>query len=549
MDGNALLAKILKDEGTEYLFCFPHNSLIDACAKEGIRPIIARTERTIIGMADGYARTLNGDKPAVVATQQGPGTENAFPGIAQAFADSVPIMFVPGGEDRSRYGLNFFFASDNYKSITKWLTTVHHTDRIQESMQQAFTRLRMGKPGPILVEFPINVGSESVNELPYEYSAVKSAKTASASPEIEEAVRLILSANNPIIHAGQGVLYANASAELKEFAELINSPVMTTLTGKSAFPEDHPLALGTGGISAPGAVYHFIDKADLVLGVGCSFTRNHFNAQLPKGKTVIQITNDAGDINHPYPVTQAVLGDAKIVLQQLIEETKIHLHERANEKHASITAEITEVKKDWINTWMPRLTSSDIPINPYRVVWELNNLIDHENSIVTHDSGSPRDQMVPFYDATVPRSYIGWGHSTQLGYGLPLALGAKLADPEKLVVNVMGDTAFGTVGMEFETAVRERIPILTILLNNSSMGGYINYMPYSLEHYGASRLTGNYSKVAEALGGYSEVIEDPKDFSSAFRRAEKVVSDGTPALLEVITKEDYFFSNNNPTTH
>jgi acetolactate synthase-1/2/3 large subunit len=192
---------------------------------------------------------------------------------------------------------------------------------------------------------------------------------------------------------------------------------------------------------------------------------------------------------------------------------------------------------------MPKLTSDEVPINPYRVIWDLMHTIDRKRSIVTHDSGSPRDQMSPFFEAISPRGFIGWGKSTQLGYGLGLAMGAKMAAPQKLAINVMGDYAFGMVGLDFETAVRERIPIVTIVLNNSAMGIYSDdRMPVANERYRTKYLTGDYAKVAEAMGGYSERVKRPDEVIPAIKRAIKVVESGRPALLEIITREERAFS-------
>jgi len=188
---------------------------------------------------------------------------------------------------------------------------------------------------------------------------------------------------------------------------------------------------------------------------------------------------------------------------------------------------------------MPRLSSEETPINPYRVIWELNRLLDKSQSVVTHDSGNPRDQTLTMYEAQTPRGYIGWGKSTQLGTGLGIALGAKLAFPEKTCVNIMGDLAFGTVGMEVETAVRERLPIMTVILNNSVMGGYSDHnMPVASQQFGSNRLTGSYARVAEGLGAHAERVERPGDVRAALERAIAATRDGRPAVLEMITKEE-----------
>jgi thiamine pyrophosphate-dependent acetolactate synthase large subunit-like protein len=199
---------------------------------------------------------------------------------------------------------------------------------------------------------------------------------------------------------------------------------------------------------------------------------------------------------------------------------------------------IGAVKQRWLERWMPRLTADDVPLSPYRVIWELMRRVDPAEAIVTHDSGNPRDQLLPFYEAVTPRSYVGWGKSTQLGYGYGLALGAKLAAPEKLVVNVMGDAAFGMAGMEVETASRERIGLLTILLNNSAMGGYEKLLPVATERYRTKHLTGDYAQVAAGLGAYSERVERPEQIGPAIDRARQATRDGRPAVLEMITREE-----------
>jgi thiamine pyrophosphate-dependent acetolactate synthase large subunit-like protein len=164
--------------------------------------------------------------------------------------------------------------------------------------------------------------------------------------------------------------------------------------------------------------------------------------------------------------------------------------------------------------------------------------LDRKNTIITHDSGNPRDQTMSFYEALAPRGYLGWGKSTQLGTGYGIAMGAKLAQPDKLVINIMGDLAFGTAGMEVETAVRERIPIMTVILNNSVMGGYGHHMPTASEKYSSNRLSGDYAAVAKGLGAYAERVENPGDVVEAIKRGVQATKDGQPVVLEMITKEE-----------
>jgi acetolactate synthase-1/2/3 large subunit len=541
MQGIDAVAKILKTEGVEYLFCFPANSLIDACASVGIRPIMTRTERTLINMADGFSRISNGERLGVACVQSGPGSENAFGGVAQAFSDSVPILMLPGGVARRTHGIpTHFEAVKNYGGVTKWLAQVNFADRIPDMMRRAFSLLRTGHPGPVMLEIPTDVSDEEIDDN-FDYKPPERTKSAGNPSDIEASVKALLDAECPILHAGQGVLYACATDELLEFAELVQVPVMTTMAGKSAFPENHPLSIGVGGHTGTGMVKYFFEKADLVFGLGCSFSKSVMSTPISNGKLMAHNSIDGLDINKDYAADYAIIGDAKIVLRQLIDEAKKQLG-GSERSRGAVMQEIKAVKEKWLAEWMPKLTSDEIPINPYRVIWDLTQAVDRTQTIATHDSGNPRDQMLPFYEAITPRGYIGWGKSTQLGYGLGLIMGAKLAAPEKLAVNIMGDAAFGMAGMDFETAARERIPILTIILNNSALGGYEKHMPVATERFRTKFLSGDYVKVAEGLGGYSEKVENPADIIPAIHRAQTEMESGKPALLEVITREEGAFS-------
>ncbi|MFV2089125.1 MAG: thiamine pyrophosphate-dependent enzyme, partial [Pseudomonadales bacterium] len=188
--------------------------------------------------------------------------------------------------------------------------------------------------------------------------------------------------------------------------------------------------------------------------------------------------------------------------------------------------------------WMSKLTSESTPLNPYRVLWELQNTVDIDNTVITHDAGSPRDQITPFWSSTKPLSYIGWGKTTQLGYGLGLAMGAKLARPDKLCINVWGDAAIGFTGMDFETAVRERIPILSILMNNSSMAIELPIMKVATEKYRSTDISGNYADMARAFGGYGERVTEPGEINAAIARGIAATESGQPALLEFITDKE-----------
>ena len=191
---------------------------------------------------------------------------------------------------------------------------------------------------------------------------------------------------------------------------------------------------------------------------------------------------------------------------------------------------------------MPRLTSDSNPLSPYRVIWDLMHIADVANTVITHDAGSPRDELSPFWKSTTPLSYLGWGKSTQLGYGLGLAMGAKLAHPEKLCMNMWGDAAIGMTGMDLETCARAKIPIMSILFNNFAMAMEFDQMALSREKYQSTDISGNYTEFAKALGCYSERITEPSQIAHALINGINATKEGKPVLLEFITTQDKVYS-------
>jgi acetolactate synthase-1/2/3 large subunit len=353
---------------------------------------------------------------------------------------------------------------------------------------------------------------------------------------VQRAAATLVAAVRPVIYAGQGIHWAGAYKELARLAELLGAPVATSLAGKSAFDETHPLALGSGGAAVPGQLRSFLDRADVIFGIGCSFSETAFGVRMPVGKHIIHATLDPADLNKSIACTQAMAGDARLTLAMLIEACAELLDEARDS--SAVAEEIALAERDWMSQWLPLLTSDETPLNPYRVLWDLQRTVDVANTIITHDAGSPRDQLTPFWKSTTPLSYLGWGKSTQLGYGLGLAMGAKLACPDKLCINVWGDAAIGFTGMDFETAVRERLPILSILLNNSSMAIELPVMPIATERFRATDISGDYAAFARALGGFGERVERPDDIVPAIERAVAATEAGVPALLEFMTARE-----------
>ena len=542
MKGARAIAEILRREGVEFLIGYPVNPIIEAAAEADIRTIIVRQERTGLHMADAVSRVSSGGRIGVFAMQQGPGTENAFGGVAQAYGDSSPIVVLPAGYPRQLTNVPpHFNAFLNYQQVTKSAEQVVVPEAIPDALRRAFTQVKNGRPRPVLVEFPTDVLAAEVPE-PADYRPSPHWRTAPDPQSVAEVAGVLVAAEHPVIYAGQGVHYARAWEPLRALAELLEAPVTTSLQGKSAFPETHPLALGSGGRAVPRPVHHFLTGADVVLGIGCSFAATTYGVKMPAGKTIIHATLDPADINRYLPVDYGLVGDADLTLLALLEAVRDLLGGRPRGRAAAVAREIAAVREGWLAEWRPRLTSDEVPLSPYRVLWDLLHTVDVANTIITHDAGSPRDQLSPFWVAETPLSYLGWGKTTQLGYGLGLAMGARLAAPDRLCINVWGDAAIGFTGMDFETAVRERIPILSVLLNNSSMAIELPVMRVATEKYRSTDISGDYAAMARAFGGYGERVTEPAEIVPAIRRAVRQTQEGVPALLEFITAREITIS-------
>ncbi len=517
MKGLQVIAEILKREGVEFIACYPHNDLIEACAQVGIRPIVCRQERVGIAIADGFSRATNGKRLGVFVCQQGPGAENAFTGVAQAFTDNVPMLVLPAGEATQRQGISPVFSSyDNYAHITKWRAFVSDVNRIAPTLRHAFYRLRTGRGGPVLVETAVDaMAAELKGEL--DYVPVKGSRSGPDQEAVREAVDALLAAKQPVVFAGQGVLFAEASAELVRFAELLDIPVTTTMPGKSAFPE-------TASVVARRIRDHQTRTHDAVPDGGrCRVRYRHeFYAHDVRHERARHEGADPGDqqrsrhqqgLPDPARARRRCEADARGVDRR----TRTPRHQ--SRALARSPNESSSAKRAFIAKWKGEFTSDEVPINQYRVIGDLMKRLDPANTIITHDAGTPREQIISFWEAPVPRSYIGWGKTTQLGFGLGAIMGAKLAEPNKVCVNIMGDSAIGMVGMDIETAVRNKIGIITVIFNNGIMAIETPSLKHAHATYGANFQGGNYAQLADALGAWAKRVEKPGDFLPALDQA------------------------------
>jgi thiamine pyrophosphate-dependent acetolactate synthase large subunit-like protein len=533
MNGTQFIAQILKQEGVSEMTCFPSNALIEEAAKAGIRPVMFRHERGAIMAADGYSRINAGQKFGVVAMQHAAGAENSMGGLSQAFGDNVPILVLPGGYPlEQRHIRPNFSARDNWKGVTKSVQTIDTPSQIKDVMRRAFHALRNGNGGPVVVEMSLDVCAMEVPEDALGYRSPVVSRSVPSKTDIQDAVKALLAAARPMIWAGSGVLKAQATVELAEFAELTDIPVFTTMEGKSAYDERLPLSLGAGSGATTGQAYEWINESDVIIGLGTSLSHNSYTRKVPEGKnTIIHNTINPDEINKATPSDIGLVGDAKLTLQALIEEVKAQIGEGGRD--TGVASHIAASKEKWMAEWLPILNSDEAPLNPYRVINEINKNLDQENSVVTHDAGGPRDCMVPFYTATTPNSYIGWGKTTHLGFGIPLMIGAKLADPSKFCLNYMGDGAWGMSGTDTAAAAKSGLPITTVLLNNGGMATYPGGFPTAREQYDVSFMEGDYAKITEGMGGVGIPVSQPEELGPAILKARQLNDEGRTVLIDV----------------
>ena len=548
MRGGDAIIHALEKEGVEYITGFAgggETPLWPALrASQSIKVFSARHERLGVEIADGYARATG--KVGVALTGTGPGATNTLTGIAGAFADNIPVLLLMGQHPLASMGkeIQQEVPSSIFDSFVKWKGTFSRVEDIPGIMRRAFTTLRSGSPGPVVLEMPQDVLSTEAPDDVLNYEPVGPGRRAAAdSADIEKAADILVNASYPILNLGGGVLSAEAWDEARELAELLSMPVATTLVGKGTFPENHPLSLG-GGVYprsryASGQALHINRKADAVLAVGNSFRlpNGTDGRPIPDGVKLIHINADSADLNKIYQADVPILADAKLALRDLIDAVRDRLGPGRGGIKEEVVADIQQAKAKWLAEWESVFTDESMPTNGYRVVHDLMQVVDLDRTIAIHDAGGSRGYLSPFWEANKPRNYIGMGGMAAMGWSMGAAVGAKLGRPDHLVVHVIGDASFGMTGMEIETAARMGLSTLTVLLNNGGTGGGLMSMDRpNMAPPAMAELGGNFSQLAQALGAYSERVEQPSELAAAFRRAIQATESGKAAMVEVMIK-------------
>ncbi len=539
IDVATAIARILKQEGIEWVSTFPVCRVNNALGREGVPMVMMRDDRYAIALADGFSRATAGERIGVCTVQGGvnaAGIQVAYAGLAQAFEDGSPILCITDGVPAGSTENSQFDVTTSLKSVSKWYGYIDRPSRVPEFMRRAFTMLRSGRPGPVVLSVPEAAGEYDETADPY--TPVKGWKTAPDPADVAAAADIVLDAENPLIYAGEGVIYAGASAELKALAELLSAPVITTLKAKGAFPEDHPLFVGVRG-DAPA---EYLAKSDVILAVGSSLSPGRFSHAIPDpaSKKIIQCNLDELHVNRIYPTAHAVIGDAKFTLDALAAEVSDRTGGDGRTA-PGVESEIEASRDAAYSGYREAMASDDTPINPYRVYGDMMKVLDPYNSFVTHDSGNTRDQLSTIYDTLIPRGFLGWGNVSTLGFSLASTIGAKLAYPDRQCVAVTGDAGVGYMLGNLEVTLRERIGITIAHISNGGFAGYgpgfwgEGHDPYTHVVLGPDDV--DMSKVVGQLGLHTERVSEPSEVIPALERALAANESGQPAYIEFICSQ------------
>ena len=470
IDAATGIARILKQEGVEWVSTFPVCRVNNALGREGIPILMMRDDRYAVAVADAFSRITAGRQIGVCTFQGGvnaAGMQYAYAGMAQAFEDGSPVLCITDGIPAGSSENTQFDVFRSMTTVSKWFGYIDRPERVPEFMRRAFTLLRSGRPGPVILAVPDPTGTYDETADPY--TPVKGWKHGPAREDVGMAIDLLTQAQKPLIYAGEGVIYAGASEELVSLAEMANAPVVTTLKAKGAFPENHPLFVGVRG----GQVTNYLNDSDLIFAVGTSLSPGRFSHRIPNavGKTIVHCDVDDLHINKVYPTAQAVIGDARQSLQALTEElsTRPVQSVRARE---DVALEVRNERDAGMAPYREAMASDDKPINPYRVYAGLMEVLDPYNSFITHESGNTRDQLSTIYETLVPRAFLGWGNVSTLGFGWAASVAARMADQNRPAVTVTGEAGLGYMLGNLEVALRQNLGVTVVHISNGGFAGY-----------------------------------------------------------------------------
>lgn len=566
LTGGEIIREYLIKEKVPYFIGIPGHGclgLVDAFKgkEDKIKILQVRHEQSAAHLADGYYRASG--RPLAIFTSIGPGAINTAVGVATSYVDSTAMLVITGDTHTYMFGRGVLQEIERQHNsdfprilepIVKRYWQVNRVSQLPHIMQRAFNYMLSGRPGPVLIDLPMDVQSEASEvEIPEPCRHNPRGRMSGSSEEIEKAAHLLINAKRPVILAGGGVITSGAWNELKELAEFIGAAVITTMMGKGVFPEDHPQYAWHAGSKGTTCGNKLASSSDVLLAVGCRFAdetacsyRKGVAFSIPPTK-LIQIDLDAGEIGKNYPIEVGIVGDARETLRRTLQVLRAN-RKRKEHKDTSYFNEIQKLKKEWFASLKKFQNPNKVPMTISCFLKELREFLERDAFVVS-SSGNAQAQILqefPFYE---PKTFITSGGFSTMGFSLPAALGVKLAYPERQVIAVMGDGDFMMTIQELATAVQYNIPVVTAVLNNV---GWQSIKDLQIAALGEDRViatdfakdnddlyTPDFTAIAKGFGAYSKRIERPDEVKDALRKA---FASGKPAVIEVMVNRQQAYS-------
>ncbi|MFW6385937.1 MAG: biosynthetic-type acetolactate synthase large subunit [Candidatus Hadarchaeota archaeon] len=536
--GAKALIESLKEEGVETIFGIPGGAMIDVYdalyQEEKINHILCRHEQGAAHAADAYARVTG--KPGVCMATSGPGATNLTTGIANANMDSSPVIAITGQVSQNLLGVDAFQEADVLSTMlpnTKHNLMLRDASKIPKRINYAFKVATTGRPGPVHIDFPKDVQNDEAEiEVPQEAEYRKKPRMEPNKEEIKEAAEIISEAEQPLIFAGGGVILSKAWPELKELAEQLEIPVVTSTMAKGVIPEDHPLSLGIMGMHGRMTANIAITECDVLLGVGVRFDDRqtgdirHF---APKAE-IIHIDIDPVELGKNIRVEVPIQADGKTALKRILEYIESN--------------EITRSADEWNerihklkDKFKPKMDFDEKPIKPQRIIKDTMEVLD-DDAIITAEVGQCQMWAAHFYEMKEPRKFINSGGLGTMGFGFPAAIGAKVGKPECQVVDIAGDGSFLMNSQELATTVEEDIPVVAMIFNNRYLGMVKQWQDLFYDERRSATDLGqspDFAELAEAYGAYGKKITRPSEIAPKLKEA---LDSGKPAVLDIIVDPD-----------
>lgn len=532
LSGAEILVKCLEEEGVEAIFGYPGGQVLDiydALYNSSLKHYLVRHEQGAAHAADGYARATG--KPGVCLATSGPGATNLVTGIATAYMDSVPMVAITGQVPTALLGRDSFQEADITGitlPITKHNFLVNDVNDLARTIKEAFYLATTGRPGPVLIDIPKDVSQKKATYHYPEKVHVKGYKPTREGNkgQINQAAKVIAEAERPVIYAGGGIIISEAHGELFRLAELIQSPVTTTLMGKGGFPETHALSLGMLGMHGTKAANNAVTECDVLIAVGARFddrVTGKVAEFAPKAK-IIHIDIDPAEIGKNVSVDVPIVGDVRMVLAEL--NGKLSQHQGGE-----WLAQVGKWKADY-----PQGYEQNGKIKPQYVVEQIYEVTKGE-AIITTEVGQNQMWAAQFYKYTQPRSFVSSGGLGTMGYGFPAAIGAKVGNPDKVVIDIAGDGSIQMNIQEMATAVHYNIPVIIAILNNNFLGMVRQWQEIFYDRrYSHTEISGpDFVKLAEAYGALGIRVTEPSQVKPAL---EEAVRAKRPVIIDFVVERE-----------